>query len=53
MKAMNLIVTAVLLTAFCMIRAALPSQQVLFEKALALEEVHAKLPEALARFSHQ
>jgi len=50
MKTITLIVTAVLVTAFCMMQPALPNQQVLFEKALALEEVHAKLPEAIALY---
>ncbi len=50
MKSTVLILITILATAFGMTQQAIQNQQVLFEKALALEEVHAKLPEAIALY---
>ncbi len=50
MKPIFIVLGAVLMTVFGASQAAVPNQQVLFEKALALEEVHARLPEAIALY---
>jgi len=50
MKPALAILAAVLAAVFGMMQPALPNQQMAFEKALALEDVHAKLPEAIALY---